>query len=442
MARKNRLGLIIFILIIGVGVSYVELKYKIFSGLFKKDEIAEKAEKEEKGKKEEVEKEEDKEKTAEEKQREEDEAVVVKVEKIKIEDFNDVLHILGAIEGSSEIDLKFEVNGIIDFFNFEEGDFVRKGDVIARLNNNDAMLKVKYRQAKLEVARTAIKTAQKKVDIYRDLFKIGAIIKDKLEEAILETENKQKEYDAAKIEVESAKAELEKTYLKCPIDGVLSQRDSDAGEFVSSNADVISVFDTKDVFIKIGIVEKDINKVVANQPVKVFVNSYPDKVFQGVIISTMPRIQGKSRTLTVKAKINNEDNALVPGMFAKGEITVYTKKDTIGVPIDAVQGKGEETHVFIVNEKGAAEKRAIKVGYIAAEFVQVDEGLSEGDQVITDSPVKLKDGIKVKVAQDETETSDEAPEGVGAEISEEVKPKGEEDFSKEDKVMRGKDEYL
>ncbi len=437
MARKNKLKLIIFILIMGGALSYGELKYKIFSGFFKTAEKKDDKAESDKTQKEGEEKPKDQEQKPEDKKTEEktpkegekpgeeakeeakeEEAVVVKAIKVKKGEFKDVLPILGTVEGSSEVDLKFEVNGIIDFFNFKEGDFVRKGDVVSRLNNSDAMLKVKYRQAKLEVAQTAIKGAQKKVDIYQNLYKIGAVIKEKLDETEIDLENKQKEYEAAKIEVESAKAELDKTYLKSPIDGVLGQRDADPGEFATSNTDVISVYDTKEVFVKIGVVEKDINKVTANLPVSIAVGTYPDKEFQGTVVNTMPRIQGKSRTLTVKAKISNEDNLLVPGMFAKGTITVYTKKDTISVPIDAVQGKEGESHVFIVDENSKTVKKDIKVGYIASEEIQIDEGLAEGDQVVTDSPVKLKEGIKVKVAEEKEEDSKEAPKGVGAEIGE------------------------
>ena len=419
--RKSKIGLIVFILLVVCCVSFLEVRFGFFRDMFKKTQTEEekKADKKAEEKKEvkKEEKKEDKKKEDEKKpEAEEQDAIVVKAEKVKKGDFKDELYILGNIEGLREIELKFEVNGIIEFFNFKEGDPVKKGEVIARLNNKDPLLKVKYRKAKLGVAKSNYNQAAKKLEMHENLFKIGAIIKPKLEEVQLEVQTKQREVEAATIEVESAKQELSKTYMKAPIDGIIGKRDAEIGEFVTSNSDVISAIDITAVYVAIGIVEKDINKVENGQPVVANVDTYPDKEFTGEIVSTQPIIQGKSRTLTVKAKVDNSEGLLIPGMFSRGRITVFTKKDTISVPIAAIEGKGEESHVFVVKEDNTVEPRKVKVGYIATESVQIDEGLEEGDIVVTDTPVKLKKGALVKVAEEEA-PSGEAPEGVGAEAA-------------------------
>ncbi|MDP8217816.1 MAG: efflux RND transporter periplasmic adaptor subunit [Candidatus Theseobacter exili] len=421
--RKGRIGLVVFILLVICCVGFLEIRFNFFKDMFSKTlteeekKADEKKEKEKKEAKKEEKSEEEKKKEKAQPEGEEQEAIVVKAEKIKKGDFKDELYILGNIEGLREIDLKFQVNGIIEFFNFKEGDPVKKGEVISRLNNKDPLLKVKYRKAKLGVAKSSYNQAAKKLEMHDDLFKIGAIIKPKLEEVQLEAQTKQREVEAATIEVESAKQELSKTYMKAPIVGIIGEKDAEIGEFVTSNSDVISAIDITSVYVAIGIVEKDINKVENGQPAIVTVDTYPDKEFSGEIVSTQPIIQGKSRTLTVKAKVDNSQGLLIPGMFARGRITVFTKKDTISVPIAAIEGKGEESHVFVVKEDNTVEPRKVKVGYIATETVQIDEGLQEGDVVVTDTPVKLKKGALVKVAEEDA-PSGEAPEGVGAESEE------------------------
>lgn len=412
MPKKTHFARTLIIALIGVGVIvFAQLKFQLVTKAIDKvtGKKAEEVKPEEK--KEEAPKEGEEAKKAEEEQ----EPVGVKVIKAQKADFQDLLPVLGTIEGVSDIDLKFEVPGVVEFFNFKEGDRVRKGDVIARLDNKDALLKVKYRKAKLEVAQTAWDSAKKKLEIYQNLYDIGAIIKSKLEETELEVENKQKEYDAAKIEVDSSKQELTKTYLKSPIDGVLGPRDVEAGEYVTSNTDVVSVVDTRQVYGKIGIVEKDINKLQMGQPTKFFVDTYPNKTFDGEIVAITPVIKGKSRTLTVRAKLPNDENLLVPGMFTRGLVTVYSKKDTIAVPIKAIETSGEETFVFVVDEKNVAHQKPVKIGYTAIDEVQIDEGVAEGDLVVTDTPIKLKEGAPVKITEKE-EVSGEAPVGVGAEV--------------------------
>lgn len=427
MPKKTHLLRTVIIAILGVVIVVIaQMKFqvvtKIKETIFGKPETEQKAddkgkdgEKKDGKEAKEGEKVKEGEKGKKEAAQEEQEPVSVKVLKAQKADFQDNLPVLGTIEGLAEIDLKFEVNGVVEFFNFKEGDHVKKGDVIARLDNKDSLLKVKYRKAKLEVARTATEQAKKKLEMYQNLYDIGAIIKGKLEETQLEVENKQKEFDAAKIEVESSKQELTKTYLKSPLDAVLGPREVEPGEYVTSNNDVVTLIDTRQVYAKIGIVEKDINKLQSGQPGKFFVDTYPSKSFDGEVVTITPMIKGKSRTLTVKAKIPNDENLLVPGMFTKGMITVFSKKDTFALPIKAVETSGEETFVFVADEKNVAHQKAVKIGYTAIDEVQIDEGIEEGDLVITDTPIKLKEGAPIKIAEKE-EASGEAPEGVGAEV--------------------------
>ncbi len=424
MLKKSRTARTITLIVIAVVLVFAQVKFKIFTLIKEKlsgkkteqpakttppkeDETKEQKDKEDKGGKDKP-------------QEEEQEPVAVKVMKAQKSDFQDLLPVLGTVEGLSEIDLKFELPGVLEFFNFKEGDHVKKGDVIARQDNKDALLKVKYRKAKLDVAQTAVDQTKKKLEIYQNLYDIGAIIKSKLEETQLEVDNKQKEYDAAKIEVASSKQELSKTYMKSPIDGVLGTRDADPGEYVTSNSEVVSVIDTTEVYAKVGIVERDINKVQKDQAGKFFLDTYPNKSFDGIVDIVTPMIKGKSRTLTVKVKVSNPENLLVPGMFTRGTITVFSKKDTYVVPIKAVETSGEESFVFVVDEKNIAHQRPIKTGYITIDEVQIDEGIAEGDLVVTDTPIKLKEGAPVKITEKE-EASGEAPVGVGAEIGEEKK---------------------
>ncbi|MBI1870958.1 MAG: efflux RND transporter periplasmic adaptor subunit [Chlamydiae bacterium] len=418
MAKKNRLTRTLIILVIGVGIIFAQIKYKAFTkikdSLFAKKK--EEAKPEEKGEKPEEKKEGPK-KEGEAKPQEQQEPVSVKVTKAQKTDFQDILPVLGTIEGIAEIDLKFEVPGVIEFYNFKDGDRVRRGDVIARLDNQDSLLKVKYRKAKLEVAETALEGAHKKIEMYQHLYDIGAIIKAKLEEAQIEVENKTKEVEAAKIEVESAKQELSKTYLKSPIDGVLGAREAEPGEYVTSNNDIVSVIDTTEVYAKIGIVEKDINKIQAQQMAKFTIDSAPNRSFDGEVVTITPMIKGKSRTLTVKAKIANDDNLLIPGMFTRGLVVVFSKKNTFSIPIKAIETSGEQSFVYVADEKNIAHQKPVKIGYTAMDDVQIDEGIEEGDLVITDTPVKLKDGAPIKITEKE-EASGEAPKGVGAEVGE------------------------
>ncbi len=329
-------------------------------------------------------------------QEQKQEAVTVKVYKTAMANFEDVLPAIGTIRGTSTINLRFEQNGSVSAFHFKEGDFVKKGQIIAELAHQDTELKVKFRESKVETAKTNLVGAANKVQIHEQLFKAAAIVKLKLDEIKLDYDKAKQELDAAKIELESAKAELEKTYLPAPTDGVLGSKDIEVGEFVTSSVKVGSLIEITDVLIEMGIIEKDVEKIKQGQPVKVTVDAYPDKEFTGQIDSIAPTVEG-SRTITIKAKVPNPENLLLPGMFARTIINVFSKENTIVIPAAALN-KGEQGYtVFVVEKDNTVSVKPVKVGYATSDKIQIDEGVVADQQVVVDAKGELKEGSKVEV---------------------------------------------
>ena len=324
------------------------------------------------------------------------EAVPVKVFKVATSNFEDVLPAIGTVRGSSTINLRFEQNGNIASYHFKEGEFVKKGQIIAELAHQDTELKVKFRESKVETAKTNLVGAAKKVEIHEQLYKANAIVKLKLDEIKLEYDKAKQELDAAKIELESAKAEMEKTFLPAPNDGILGSKDIEAGEYITSSVKVGSLIEIGDVLIEMGIIEKDVEKIKLKQPVKVTVDAFPDKEFTGEIGSIAPTVEG-SRTITVKAKVPNLEKLLSPGMFARVSINVFSKENTIVIPSVALN-KGEQGYqVFVVEKDNTISVHPIKVGYATSDKAQIDEGLSADQQVVVDAKGELKEGSKVDV---------------------------------------------
>jgi len=314
-------------------------------------------------------------------------------------DFKDELPVMGTIKGALEIDLKFEVNGVIESINFREGDLVYQGDLIAVLNKKDAQLKVDYSKSKLDTAKTQVLAAEKKLEIHKKLYDIGGIIKAKLEEVELEAQGARLQAESAEIELKSAKSELQKTDLYAPRGGVLGSRDAEAGEFVTPNNKIATLYDIVQVFVELGIVERDIDKIALGQRVKVMVDSYPGTVFTGTTDNVFPVIEGKSRTLTVRVGIQNPDALLLPGMFARAMITVAEFQGAIVVPSISLDKTDEGYKVFVVNQDNTVSSRIAQVAYVTTDFTVISSGIYEGELVVVDSPQELKDGMPVKIIE-------------------------------------------
>ncbi len=329
--------------------------------------------------------------------------VPVRVFKAAKIEFTDLLPTVGTIHGQTEVELKFEVNGIVKSVDFREGDIVSKGQVLVTLDDKDANGRLAYNQAKLKAAEAQLALAQKRVAINQQLFDIGAIIKSKLEESQLEAEQARAQMETSQEELHLSQLELEKTTLKAPIDGVMGTREVEPGELVSPSAIVATLMDVNVVYVELGVIEKDIERIRLGQKVKITVDSLPNASFQGTVDNLAPMVEGKSRTLTAKVKVANPQGQLLPGMFARAEIAVYEKPDALVVPTSALKdndGDGKFESVFVV-EGDQAKLKPITLGYLTTDYAEIQNGLQEGEQVVSEARATLKEGSKVSLIETE-----------------------------------------
>jgi len=354
----------------------------------------------------------------------EEDATAVKAYKIKRMDFKDTLPALGDIKGFKEVELKFQVAGIIESFNFEEGEKMQEGDIIASLIQKDALLKLKY--AEIELSKN------------QKLFDMGAISSIKMEQS--------------KLEYESAKSDLDKTNIYAVSNGLMGPRTMDVGSYVNPNGnDRAGVFVSIDkVYAEFNIIEKDIPKIALGQKVEVFADAYPGKSFTGAIDRISPIIEGRSRTQTIKVELDNKEGILRPGMFVRSLISTYEKKDALVVPAsslkkkeneylayvihkeepkgtaesvftkDKAKGKGKDKGLFGIfggkkkeepkpqspmgpkekmAEYGTIEIRKVIPGYVTEDLVEVDKGVQEDELVVVEVQEEFKDKAKVEIAE-------------------------------------------
>ncbi|MFA4991182.1 MAG: efflux RND transporter periplasmic adaptor subunit [Candidatus Omnitrophota bacterium] len=327
------------------------------------------------------------------------EAIAVRCYKIGLTDFKDDLPIMGTVKGAVEIELKFEVNGVVDSINFREGDMVYKGDLIAVLDKKDAKLKVEYSRSKLDVAKTQSLAAKKKLEIHRNLYEIGSIIKAKLEEVELESKAAEEQAKSADVELRSAEAELKKTDLYAPREGVLGSRDVEVGEFITPQNKVGTLYDVKEVFVELGIVENDIDKIAPGQKVIVTVDAHPGMTFNGAVDYIFPVIEGKSRTLTIRVKIQNPDAMLLPGMFSRAIVTVAEFQNAIVVPSMSLNKTDDGYKVFVVDAGNKVKARPVNVEYVTTDYSVIGQGLSVGELIVTETPQELKDDMPVEIVE-------------------------------------------
>ena len=336
--------------------------------------------------------------------------IPVKVYKAGRVSFRDSLPSLGTIKGFREFDLKFPTNGNIEYINFREGEKITQGDIIASLDQKEALLKLEY--AKLEADKQA------------RLYELGSVLEVKLKQA--------------QLEYQSAKAELDKTNLVAVSDGYIGAVEVDKGSYVTPQDRFGSFVDFKDVYVEFGIIEKDVGKVREGQNAELTVDSFPDQIFKGKVDSISPIVEGRSRTVKARAKISNPDEKLKPGMFGRVNLLVYEKEDALVIPSSSFKKKDDQYLVYIVHPEeapavqvpsaepkkktkkkkgapsvedtqnlvteakqslGTIETRNIEVNYATPDAIEVKDGIDEGDLIIVDVEQDLQDKAKVEITE-------------------------------------------
>ncbi|TET40431.1 MAG: efflux RND transporter periplasmic adaptor subunit [Elusimicrobia bacterium] len=300
-----------------------------------------------------------------------EEEVPVNVFRVARGTFQDTLSAMGTVKGGSEIELRFQVPGMVKSFNFREGDKVSNGEVIARLDQNDALLKLKQAQIELEE--------------YEKLYSIGAIIKSKLEQARL----------AARL----ASSEFEKTYLRAVRDGIIGDKNVEVGEFITPNVKVATLVSLETVVVELGIIEKEIDRIFLGQKVTVNVDTYPGIDFTGIVSNISPLIAGKSKTLSVKANLDNPGGLLLPGMFARVKISIFEKENALLIPSDSLDRSTGEFRVFVVGDNNIAYAQPVEVAYLSSDYAQIAGGLEEDELVVMEKPESLTDGKRVRIIE-------------------------------------------
>lgn len=329
---------------------------------------------------------------------------MVKVFKIDRGDFNETLSLLGTVKGASEVQFKFEINGKIASFNFREGDEVAKDEVIASLNSDDVMTRLRHAKSKRIALTSKYQASREKLQVYKELYQMGAIIEATLKEMDLNVRSLKAEAETAKAEVELAQSQLEKTVISAPSDGVMGAIYVEVEDFVTPNDVVANFLEVKSVFVEVGVIEREIEEISVRQKVKIKFDAYPEEVFWGEVDNVSKMVRGQTRTLPAKIKLDNPGLKLLSGMLAECEIYLKEFKDTIIVPASSVINLGETVVVPLVKpsreqDEGIIELRNVVTGYSTENYTQILEGLKENDVIVQETQQPLNEGMKVKIIE-------------------------------------------
>ena len=197
---------------------------------------------------------------------------------------------------------------------------------------------------------------------------------------------------AAQATLSSAQAQRRDTVLVSPLDGYVTGRYADLGAIASPTQPILSVQFMKAVWVAIAVPEEICSRLHVGQKGEVTFDALPRRVFSASVVQINPAADPESRQYTVRMVIDNRQDRLKPGMFARVRLQTELIPDVVAVPREAVQRSSDESFVVIVGPGGRARRTAVSTGVEDTDFISVTSGLRAGDRVVTMSSFPIRDG--------------------------------------------------
>jgi RND family efflux transporter MFP subunit len=352
----------------------------------------------------------------------------------------------GSLAGDQQTDVAPQTSGKVVAVGVDIGSAVRRGQLLVRLDDAELKLRVDQAVAQVEQAKAAVRQAEEKIglrpgqtfnpsrvaevaaakvaldlaetnlrraekliesgDVSRSFYDEQRARRDQLKEQydvqLAQARQNYAAVEVARTNVANAEAQLalarknlSYAVIPAPIDGFVSERTADLGEYVSPQQKVVTIVRTNPLRIRIDIPEQAIPEVKVGQSVSITTSAWPDQNFSGRVARIAPNVSAQSRTLTVEAEIENSSGALKPGQFATVRILQERAEPAVLIPARAVVSEAGVSRVYVI-KNGRAEQRVVQTGQTEGDLIEIKSGVAADEQVATSSLEQLSDGIEVK----------------------------------------------
>lgn len=306
----------------------------------------------------------------------------------------DIMYSNGSLLPDEEVELSFETSGKIVAIHFTEGTRVKKGQLLAKINDRPL-------QAQLLKLQAQKKLTEEKEFRARQLLDRDAVSRESYDQVATELQ-------ALEADILLVEARIAETELRAPFDGIVGLRMVSEGAFATTQTKIVRLVKTSPLKIEFSISERYAGEITPGFPITFNVDGI-DQTFAANVYAIEPKVNVDTRMIAVRALYPNRQNELNPGRFGRITAQLAEIKDAIAIPTEAVIAEMEGERVFVY-KGGKAEQRKIKIGLRTASHVQVHSGLDFGDTLLTTAILQLRQGIPVQLDTLVTNQSDTARE--------------------------------
>jgi len=307
-----------------------------------------------------------------------------------VEQWQDTLDAIGSIAAVQGVTVTPEIAGTVSEITFQSGAAVARGDLLVRLDTSSEEAQLRAIEAQVELARlNALRLRRLRAD--------NTVSQSDLDQA--EATLKQDQADA-----DAIRAAIGKKTLRAPFDGRLGIRMVNLGEYLDTGKPVVSLQSLSPVYVNFSMPQQELARLKTGMRVRVATDTYPDRKFEGTLTAINPDLDPSTRSVGLQATLDNTDQLLRPGMFARVEVLLPTDQAVLVIPATSVLSAPYGDSVYVIEPEAATNNASprlvvrqqfIRTSRTRGDFVCVETGVKPGERVVNSGLFKLHNGMVV-----------------------------------------------
>ena len=335
-----------------------------------------------------------------------------------------VLNASGYVVPQRKAALASKVTGRLIWLGVEEGNQVKKDQLVARLESEDvtaaknqAVANVESARFGLDQAKAELQDATLSFNRYKELINRGVIARAtydtalaRYDKAVAAVEAAEANLKASRAALEGANISIEYTMIRAPFDAIVLTKNADIGDIVTpigaaanAKAAVVTIADMNSIQVEADVSESNLSKIKLGQPCEILLDAIPEARFRGAVYMIVPTADRTKATVMVKIRFIDKDNRILPEMSAKvaflsRAVTAEEQKPRTAMNQTALVNRKEKKTVFVVKENKAIET-PVTLGEQIGDMIEVRDGVKAGNQVVLNPPHQLKNGYRIRVAE-------------------------------------------
>lgn len=298
----------------------------------------------------------------------------------------------GSLVAINGVNVTTQSSGIVSEILFQPGSMVKKGDILLVLDD-------RQQQANLANYKAQLVLAHQNYNESNELFKVGAASKNSLQTAVANLET-------AKANVKSAEVQIAYLHIPAPFDGKIGISQVNLGQYLQPGTTIASLQQLNPIYTQFTVAQQDLGKIHVDQTVDVSVDTNPGHLYHGTITAIDSEVNSDTRNASVQATLENDDLRLLPGMFTQVNVILAQHEEVITLPQTAINYNLFGNSVLLVTPDGntpdgkpmyVLKLQYVKTGEEREGLVEITEGLTEGQVVVSSGQLKVSDGMHVTI---------------------------------------------